>query len=173
MPTSDIARQCCAPGCGSASDPNTPENVPLCNHHAWSVIAHRRNAMRDELDEIKHKRVTAAPPAPVQHVVYYIEFADRIKIGTTTNLTRRIEALPVEKLLTVELGDTTLERKRHRQFWTFRVRGEWFTKSPELLAHIETVKADEHALPMVIHNIVRSMRGEPTEPTEAELFFTQ
>lgn len=71
-------------------------------------------------------------------VVYYIRFGDRIKIGTTQNLSSRLASLPHDELLAVERGDRDLEQERHKQFGQYRItrRGEWFTLGPELLEHI-------------------------------------
>lgn len=76
-------------------------------------------------------------------VVYYIAFADRIKIGVTTNLAGRLAALPHDEFLAFELGDRSVEQRRHRQFEHARVAGqrEWFHRTPDLLAHIEALAA--------------------------------
>lgn len=76
-------------------------------------------------------------------VVYYIRFGDRIKIGTTGDLRGRMSALPHDEVLAIERGDRDLERERHGQFAHLRLtpRGEWFRTAPDLLAHIDTLKA--------------------------------
>lgn len=78
--------------------------------------------------------------------VYFIEGGDRIKIGYTTNgRARRKKMLtdaPVDlKLLHIESGTFRVEKMLHRQFAELRVRGEWFRKTPELLAFIEQRKS--------------------------------
>jgi hypothetical protein len=75
-------------------------------------------------------------------VVYYIRFADRIKIGTSTNPRPRLRSLPHDEVLAFELGDHALEKKRHTQFAATRIPGgEWFVPSDELSAHIRKLRA--------------------------------
>jgi hypothetical protein len=79
----------------------------------------------------------APKPPPATAVVYYLRFGDRVKIGTTTNLARRLSAIPHDEVLATEVGSFTLERERHGQFAADRVIGEWFHMSPSLMEHIE------------------------------------
>lgn len=72
-----------------------------------------------------------------------MKFGDRIKIGTTTNLLKRREAIPHDEVLATEPGDRSVEGKRHTQFRHLRVKGEWFRIAPELLAHIERIKGND------------------------------
>lgn len=76
-------------------------------------------------------------------VVYYIRFADRVKIGTTTNLARRLAGLPHDEVLATEPGGPAVEGRRHQQFAEARVPGlnEWFYRSTELLDHIASLQA--------------------------------
>lgn len=77
-------------------------------------------------------------------VVYYVRLTgDRIKIGTSRELKRRLASMRVRPadLLAVEPGDVERERERHDQFRHLRQgRLEEFTTSPELEAHIEDVR---------------------------------
>lgn len=76
-------------------------------------------------------------------VVYYIQRTGLIKIGFTTCLADRMNALRPDQLLAVEVGDRDLEYARHEQFAAHRVRTpagtEWFRPAPNLLAHIAVV----------------------------------
>lgn len=76
------------------------------------------------------------------HIVYYIRWADRIKIGTTSNLQQRLKALYHDEVLATEPGSTGRERERHAQFAHLLVDGqrEWFHDSPELREHIATLR---------------------------------
>lgn len=75
-------------------------------------------------------------------VVYYIRFGDRVKIGTSMNPRQRLSTLWHDEVLAFERGDRLLERARHRQFESVRLgRSEWFSASPELEAHIDTLRA--------------------------------
>lgn len=81
-----------------------------------------------------------APPRV--DVVYYLRYADRVKIGTTANPRQRLAAIRHEELLAFERGDRALEQRRHAQFATDRwPRTEWFRLSDELRTHIDAVRA--------------------------------
>lgn len=69
-------------------------------------------------------------------VVYYLRFADRIKIGTSARPRQRLGAIRHDELLAFELGGRSLEQQRHRQFSALREGGEWFRAAPELRAHV-------------------------------------
>jgi len=84
----------------------------------------------------------ASTPVLRQSVVYYLRFADRIKIGTSTRYLARMRELPKDELLVTEPGGDDLERARHRQFAALRIRGEWFRAEAPLLAHIVRLRAD-------------------------------
>lgn len=79
-----------------------------------------------------------------ESVVYYIRFSDRIKIGFSRNIGKRLMAIPHDELLTVEPGARRVEARRHQQFAEHRIKGEWFAAAPELLQHIEVLKT-KHA----------------------------
>jgi hypothetical protein len=78
-------------------------------------------------------------PAPRIDVVYYLRWADRIKIGTSHRPRQRLAAIWHEELLAFERGDRALEQRRHREFAELREGGEWFRADPRLLDHIADV----------------------------------
>jgi hypothetical protein len=81
-------------------------------------------------------------PPPRVDVVYYLGYADRVKIGTTANPRQRFTAIWHEDLLALERGDRALERRRHAQFAEERYeRTEWFRHSDRLRTHIAAVAA--------------------------------
>ena len=83
-------------------------------------------------------------PPPRVDVVYYLGYADRVKIGTTANPRQRLSALWHDDLLGFERGDRRLERRRHEQFADERLdRTEWFRLSERLHDHIAVVRAGE------------------------------
>lgn len=86
--------------------------------------------------------VSSGPPAV--EVVYYIRWADRIKIGTTRHLHTRMKQLYHDELLAVELGGVDRERYRHQQFRECRLpnQREWFTLSPKLVAHVNDLRKE-------------------------------
>ncbi len=77
-------------------------------------------------------------------VVYFIATADRryVKIGYTTNITKRLSAVrmgnpePLDLLGTV-VGDKTDEARWHHLYRLDRAQGEWFRLTPALLDSIE------------------------------------
>lgn len=75
-------------------------------------------------------------------VVYYLEFNGLIKIGTTSNLKKRLESIPWDNLLLTEPGTYQLERQRHEQFKNSHRRHEWFHKTQEVLSFIEMRKEE-------------------------------
>jgi hypothetical protein len=83
-------------------------------------------------------------PPPRVDVVYYLRYADRVKIGTTANPRQRLAVIWHDDLLAFERGDRALERRRHEQFAAERYGGtEWFRASDRLLAHVDAVRAGD------------------------------
>lgn len=81
-------------------------------------------------------------PPPRVDVVYYLRYADRVKIGTTANPRQRFGAIWHDEVMAFERGDRALEQRRHAQFAADRYeRTEWFRLSDALRAHIATVAA--------------------------------
>lgn len=75
--------------------------------------------------------------------VYYISINDMVKIGYTTDITRRMRDYPpASQLIAVHPGTEQLEKMMHHRFRRDLVQGrEWFTPSPDLLGHCERVVA--------------------------------
>jgi hypothetical protein len=90
-------------------------------------------------------RVGALPDGeapPRVDVVYYLRFADRIKIGTTANPRQRLTQLKHDELLAFERGDRLVEQRRHAQFAEHRFDStEWFAINAPLNAHIAALRA--------------------------------
>lgn len=81
-------------------------------------------------------------PPPRVDVVYYLRYAERVKIGTTSNPRQRFAAIWHDDLLAFERGDRRLERQRHAEFAQERFgTTEWFEHSERLQCHIERVHA--------------------------------
>lgn len=80
--------------------------------------------------------------------IYYVLTDGKIKIGYSTNITRRLRAYPPgSEVLAVHPGTPDLEKQIHRDFDAHRVAGrEWFRPDPEILDHCERVVA-EHGDP--------------------------
>lgn len=75
-------------------------------------------------------------------VVYYALRDDLIKIGFTKQPRKRMRALRAE-LMAWEPGGRSEELRRHQQFASHRVDGEWFEPAPDLLSHIELLMDQE------------------------------
>lgn len=75
-------------------------------------------------------------------IVYYLALGNRVKIGTTTDLPGRMQAIPHEEILAFEFGSYDTERSRHQQFAHARIVGEWFDRDDaELTAWTTTLRA--------------------------------
>lgn len=72
----------------------------------------------------------------IGHFVYYIRLEGRIKIGTSSNIKNRFQALPWDTVELLEIGNEAEENLRHAQFAHLRIQGEWFKADPELLDFI-------------------------------------
>lgn len=104
----------------------------------WATLAQQ---IRDHPDHDAQREADAhplrqAPARLVRPVVYYVRFADRVKIGTTTDLKQRLATVPHDELLATEPGDRTLEAERHHQFREYRITREWFRYAGRLRDHI-------------------------------------
>jgi len=64
-------------------------------------------------------------------MIYFAQVNDYIKIGYTTNVKARMEAIQAMtpyrlKLLKIVPGEVKKERELHRQFEEYKIHGEWF-----------------------------------------------
>lgn len=158
--------RCRASGCGAPAEPDAP--VALCTDHA-AAVADWHGARWGTTDvlpspcllcgsrlgvrwpsgwlcavcEWRHGEVPDGDLAPPRvDVVYYLAYADRIKIGTTANPRQRLAAIRHDELLAFEPGDRATEQRRHAQFADARwPRTEWFRRTPELEAHVAGLAA--------------------------------
>jgi hypothetical protein len=94
--------------------------------------------------------------------VYYLRVGERVKIGFSTDVKRRMRQYPPgSQLLAVEPGDYGIELRRHRQFSGSRTDGrEWFRPTPDLLEHIATMVAS-HGEPKRYAHHFRKSEGHP------------
>lgn len=97
------------------------------------------STMSDQTDvtDAAQKRAGTTVPPPDRPIVYYVSFADRVKIGYSRDFRTRLYNLPHDDVLAVEPGPRELERMRHRQFAAQRITHEWFRLDDALRAHIE------------------------------------
>lgn len=73
-------------------------------------------------------------------IVYYMLNGGLVKIGTSTNVIARMEAITPERLAAVEPGDAKVERQRHREFADLRSHREWFRLDDRLAEHVEAAR---------------------------------
>lgn len=141
------------------------ERIELANALLSEALAEHEREERAFLEWVHDPEVDDP-----DSVVYYVRFGDRIKIGYTRNLGQRLASIPHDELLTVEPGAVKVEANRHRQFATIRIVGEWFAAAPELIEHIDQIKArhaqrerwrEKSAEGLVLYT--------PTQPTDAEI----
>lgn len=86
--------------------------------------------------EIELANVGRKPkPRKFPPVVYFIQWGDRIKIGTSENIRERLVHLYHDEVLALEPGDRAQERRRHNQFASHKIKkyNEWFEAAPEIL----------------------------------------
>lgn len=75
--------------------------------------------------------------------VYFVQIgnADRVKIGFSGNLKNRLQSMATVSSEVVTLlghieGDKKMESDLHTRFASYRIRGEWFHLSGDLLAYV-------------------------------------
>lgn len=163
--------RCAWPNCHEPLEielPGNGERVPhrygvLCNTHAVDVavaviqqeselnrvrqffeqqateLTDRRAAARREEEQYESEQAELRRHSP--GFVYYLRVGERIKVGHSVDVKRRMRAYPPGcQLLAVEPGDRQLELRRHRQFVASRTDGrEWFRPTPDLLELVREI----------------------------------
>lgn len=92
-------------------------------------------------EEERYEAEKAALRQDREGFVYYLRVGERIKVGYSVDVKRRMRAYPPgSELLAVEPGDKKLEHKRHRQFAASLVDGrEWFSPTADLMELIDEI----------------------------------
>ena len=117
---------------------------PICERHVVDIIRHymlmTRGMARDEYDESlgfepMKREERYSPP----EFVYFIRYRDRVKIGTTTNVIKRLASLPYDEVLAVVNGGRDVEREWHDKYHQHRDQGEWFIPYPKMLDEIKAL----------------------------------
>lgn len=142
---------CAYPDC---SDSSTYLDTPLCRAHAavvWRLFelhepATHHDLIREQYKASQQERVEESERIRLDSkrpgFIYYVQIADRIKIGFTSSIEDRMKAYPPHSvLLASHPGTLELERTMHSQFRLLLADGrEWFRPGEKLLEHIEDVK---------------------------------
>lgn len=134
--------------------------LPLCRRHALMVSLNvtdrlHANALSGATTtglDIEEAAVaspdvwkqTSHPP-----IVYFLTNGDRVKIGTSTNVTARVSTLSLRKSNAALLlqGGNDLENALHNHFECDRIaKTEWFVLSPRIQDYIARRKAADAAL---------------------------
>jgi hypothetical protein len=114
--------------------------------------------MKSMQNETGTPHYNSAITVPRDHVVAYVyfitcEYPDfPIKIGYAANPKARLASIgimlpyPVVTLAVVP-GSRRLERKLHKKFADSQMMGEWFRRTPELMALIEAAAAGKRLFP--------------------------
>lgn len=148
---------------GSFCDVETIRDAPfpICVRHAGQILTFLqgriadapRTVILDELASLSERRRLGESRSWTtgESVVYYVQIGDYIKVGTTTNLRRRLAGYPPNRrLLATEPGADDVERARHAEFRESRAMGrEWFRPTNEVLAHVNGLRRKVGATPIV------------------------
>jgi hypothetical protein len=119
--------------------------APLCMDHLAEAYRIWRDAHAWLIDgtlERAHEPREPLPPLSERPgVIYFARFGDKVKIGFTTNLRGRLDAIPHDEILGTAPGMLADEKRCHAAFAHLREQGEWFRAEPDLLAFIKDVTA--------------------------------
>ena len=131
--------ECAAPECHAKPLPML--RVPLCRDcardAAYQYFAEMSAAIAPDADQTEAEAARAAAGEfETVGVVYFIRLGSRIKIGYTTDVIRRMSALPHEEFLGMVPGTMRDEARCHAAFNHIRMAGEWFEDTPDLRAFI-------------------------------------
>jgi len=84
----------------------------------------------------------ASALAALGPVVYAVRVGDRIKIGYTSNLYRRLKKFGVHDVLAFRPGTFDTELEIHHRLSAYAVEGrEWYAPVPEVLAVVNEMRA--------------------------------
>ncbi len=161
--------RCCWPECHNTVW--VEKNLELCGGHARAVLdtmmseARRRidamqgNPLEGELlrlrDENSRLRLTIqrleqpqTRTAPIDGTVYILRCGGYIKIGWTSDLTKRMRAYQPDTLLLATMPGTRKDEHRlHQRFAHLRTHGrEWYPLAPQITGYVTRITA-EHGHP--------------------------
>lgn len=135
--------RCCYPSCDSAATTKVVE--PLCDRHLLRCFRSVNALLGYRPEPAEETRAKSGPRPAFSHlatgVVYFVQFADRVKIGFTTDVERRMKGIPHDAVLATIPGTMRDERLLHQAFARLRVTGEWFRNEEPLTSHIESIRS--------------------------------
>ena len=91
------------------------------------------------VEKARRARLASLPSEQLteQGYVYCIRFADRVKIGFSTNPKKRLTALPHDEILGLMPGTRVDEAELHVKFMDYRHSGEWFYDNPAIREFVD------------------------------------
>lgn len=138
--------ECCHPDCDKpVVEQDAP--LPMCERHTTEMLYWSMRAIRAEVDAAAAMLASIRPldpPVGRAPFVYYARIDDTIKIGTSTQLAKRMYQLKAE-LLAYEPGSYDLEAVRHREYALANSHTEYFHPSPELIGWIKILRGEAAA----------------------------
>lgn len=130
------------------TDRATYHNTPLCREHAaqvWKLVEQQEPTEYRQLVLGEVKPVAPKPRKSYRSNrpghIYYLQVGDRVKIGFTTDLYRRMTEYPPNAvLLATHPGTPAMEKELHQDFRRYLADGrEWFDPNPSLDTHLQKV----------------------------------
>jgi hypothetical protein len=95
---------------------------------------------RERREDIAALRARELARRDVRARVYYARVGNRVKIGYSLDVKRRMVNINPEELLAVEPGGPIKEAERHQQFASLWVHGEWFRFDGPLIEHVSALQ---------------------------------
>ena len=129
------------------------DNTPRSEFNCWGEAARLVRYIEHEAVKRDAERRADAENAHYewaterQRYVYFIAGeTGPVKIGVAVDPQKRLSGLQTSHpiplaILAVTPGSVQVEREYHQRFAAHRVRGEWFTRAPEIVAEIERLAA--------------------------------
>lgn len=110
------------------------------------LIDGREKLLQEQRDERERRRVGRGKKEWVT-VIYFIRSPSAVKIGMAKDANRRLMVLQTSHSDELELvatceGGRKLEAEYHALFAEHRLRGEWFSPHPDILAEIDRLQEE-------------------------------
>jgi hypothetical protein len=122
----------------------------------------RAQAIQLSLD-LQECRATKRAYRSKRGVVYFVKAGERVKIGFTVDVERRLSQLQalfpddLELVLSIP-GSILMEKELHRRFQAFQLKREWFLYSAQISAFVEKM-VSENIMPTVRTGLGQNRSG--------------